>query len=48
MFITSKQIDNTIYIVENIISDKAKETPYDKAKRMLLNDTKFATQKKVS
>ena len=38
--VTEKQIGDTLYIVESAISSTAKETAYDKLKRMILNDTK--------
>lgn len=34
--ITAKRCDNTIYIVENIISETAREAAYDKVKRLIL------------
>ena len=36
--VTKKQIGDTIYIVESAISTAAKETAYDKVKRLILND----------
>ena len=38
--ITEKVIGDTLYIVESEVSSAAKETAYDKLKRMILNDTK--------
>ena len=38
--ITEKIIGDTLYIVESAVSNDAKETAYDKLKRMILNDTK--------
>ena len=45
--VTKKQIGDTIYIVESAVSPAAKETAYDKVKRLILNDTEFL-QKKAS
>ena len=45
--ITTKTINGTVYIVQNIISEKAKETAYDKAKRLILNDTKAHNTKNI-
>ena len=38
--ITEKLIGDTLYIVESEVSSTAKETAYDKLKRMILNDIK--------
>ena len=38
--ITEKVIGDTLYIIESAVSSNAKETAYDKLKRMILNDTK--------
>jgi len=38
--VTEKVISDTLYIVESAVSNAAKETAYDKLKRMMLNDTK--------
>ena len=38
--ITQKIIGDTLYIIESAVSSAAKETAYDKLKRMMLNDTK--------
>jgi hypothetical protein len=38
--VTEKVIGDTLYIIESAISSIAKETAYDKLKRMILNDTK--------
>ena len=43
-----KQIGDTIYIVESAVSSTAKETAYDKLKRLILNDTNSVQIKKVS
>ena len=45
---TEKQIGDTIYIVESAFSSNAKETAYDKLKRLILNDTNSVQIKKVS
>lgn len=39
MVITAKKIGGTIYIIENTVSESAKETAYEKIKRLILNDT---------
>ncbi|MDD3243725.1 MAG: transposon-encoded TnpW family protein [Eubacteriales bacterium] len=38
--ITEKVIGDTLYIIESTVSSAAKETAYDKLKRMILNDIK--------
>lgn len=38
--VTEKVIGDTLYIVESAVSSNAKETAYDKLKRMILNDIK--------
>lgn len=43
--ITEKQIGDTLYIIESAVSSAAKETAYDKLKRMILNDTKSLEMK---
>ena len=43
-----KQVGDTIYIVESAVSSTAKETAYDKLKRLILNDTNSVQIKKVS
>ena len=43
--ITQKIIGDTLYIIESAISSAAKETAYDKLKRMILNDTKSLEMK---
>ena len=40
--ITEKVIANTLYIIEPAISNTAKETAYDKLKRMILNGTEIS------
>lgn len=37
--ITEKQIGDTLYIIESAVSKAAKETAYDKLKRLILSDT---------
>lgn len=34
--VTEKVIGDTLYIIESVVSDTAKETAYDKLKRMIL------------
>jgi hypothetical protein len=36
--VTKKVIGDTLYIIESAVSDTAKETAYDKLKRMILNE----------
>lgn len=36
--ITEKVIGDTLYIIESAVSDTAKETAYDKLKRMILGE----------
>lgn len=38
--ITEKAIGDTLYIIESVVSSTAKETAYDKLKRMIVNDIK--------
>ncbi len=45
--LTKKQIGDTTYIVESVFSINAKETTYDKLKRLILNDTEILYRKKV-
>ena len=40
-----KKIGDTVYIVENIISETAKESAYDKVKRLILNDADIYQKK---
>ena len=40
-----RQIGDTIYIIENTISESAKETAYDKVKRLILNDAEIYQKK---
>jgi len=46
--ITEKVIGDTLYIIESAVSSTAKETAYDKLKRMILNDTLSLEIKKAS
>jgi hypothetical protein len=43
--VTKKQIGDTVYIIESAISASAKETAYDKVKRLILNDTDILERK---
>jgi len=43
--IIEKVIGDTLYIVESAVSSAAKETAYNKLKRMILNDTKSLEMK---
>jgi hypothetical protein len=43
--VTKKQIGDTVYIIESAISASAKETAYDKVKRLILNDTDILQRK---
>ena len=38
--ITETSIGGTVYIVESLVSDKAKETAYTKVKKLIMNNTK--------
>ncbi|MBP6971392.1 MAG: transposon-encoded TnpW family protein [Oscillospiraceae bacterium] len=38
--VTEKAIGDTLYIIESAVSSTAKETAYDKLKRMILSDIK--------
>ena len=40
-------IGDTIYIIENAVSDAARETAYEKIRRLILHDTEIY-QKKAS
>ena len=46
--ILEKTIGNTIYIVEYTVSDCAKETAYEKVKKLILNDTESHQNIKAS
>lgn len=46
--VTEKVIGDTLYIIESAVSSTAKETVYDKLKRMMLNDTANLETKKAS
>ena len=37
--VTEKVIDGTLYVIESVISSAAKETAYDKLKRLILNES---------
>ena len=39
--VTKKRIGDTIYIIENVISKTAKETAYEKVRRLVLKDTEI-------
>jgi hypothetical protein len=43
--VTEKVIGDTLYIIESTVSDTAKETAYDKLKRMILNEQKAKLNK---
>lgn len=36
--VTEKVIDDTLYIIESAVSNTAKETAYDKLKRLILGE----------
>jgi len=38
--ITETSIGGTVYIVESMVSDNAKETAYTKVKRLIMNNSK--------
>lgn len=46
--IVEKTIGDTTYIVEYVVSDSAKETAYDKVKKLILNDTESYLNSKAS
>ena len=46
--ITEKVIGDTLYIIESAVSSSAKESAYDKLKRMILNNTASLETKKAS
>ena len=37
--VTEKVIDDTLYVIESVVSSSAKETAYEKLKRMILNES---------
>ena len=37
--VVKKKVDGTLYIIENAVSQSAKETAYEKVKRLILKDT---------
>ena len=43
--VTAKQIGDTLYIIESTVSDSARETAYEKIKRLILNDTEIYLRK---
>lgn len=43
--VTEKVIGDTLYIIESAVSSAAKETAYDKLKRIMLNDIKSLEMK---
>ena len=43
--VTEKTIGDTRYIIESTVSETAKETAYDKLKRMILNELERQTIK---
>ena len=46
--VTEKVIGDTLYIIESAVSDTAKETAYDKLKRMILNEVESQKMKLAS
>lgn len=46
--VTEKVIGDTLYIIESTVSETAKETAYDKLKRMILNELERQKLKPVS
>ncbi|MGI6702315.1 MAG: transposon-encoded TnpW family protein [Christensenellales bacterium] len=46
--VTEKVIGDTLYIIESVVSDTAKETAYDKLKRMILNEVESQKMKLAS
>ena len=45
--VVEKVIGDTMYIIENTVSDDARETAYEKIRRLILHDTEIY-QKKAS
>lgn len=45
---TKTMIDGTLYIVEAKVSENAKETAYDKVKRLILSNLKLSASSKIS
>ena len=45
--VVEKVIGDTMYIIENTVSDDARETAYEKVRRLILHDTEIY-QKKAS
>ena len=43
--VITKIIGDTVYFIENAISENAKETAYEKVKRLILNDTDILQRK---
>ena len=46
--VTEKLIGDTLYIIESTVSETAKETAYEKLKRMILNELERQKIKLVS
>ena len=46
--IAKKTIGDTLYIVESVVSETAKETAYEKLKRLILSDVENQKLKLVS
>lgn len=46
--INERIIGDTLYIIESEVSSTAKETAYEKLKRMILNDTASLEMKEAS
>ena len=46
--VTEKLVGDTLYIIESTVSETAKETAYDKLKRMILNELERQKIKLVS
>lgn len=45
---TETEIDGTIYIVESVSADAAKDTMYGKVKKLILDHAKLSENSKVS
>lgn len=48
VFTTEKEIGGTLYIIESAFSSSAKETAYEKVKRLIKNDTNITNNKATS
>ena len=47
VIITTSNHGDTLYIVEHVISKNARETAYEKVKKLILNDEELSENKKA-